>query len=322
MRKICKKYQKQLVLYHYNELEPDERVELEAHLTVCDTCQAELKQIKQVAGQLHLVEPPDSAVKAGRRLLLHRLRSGPSADDKRYLQRGFRVAIQIAMAVFLVGFGFWLGQRKSFGPETCRFTYQHLLSADPVTLDNVRVSPFLMSIDKIDVDPQNGRINVVYNTVNEIRLNGRPEDRELHAILYHALLNSDDMVLRLRAAKALQQIAHDLQQLDGFLINALEQQLYREENLGVKLALLDVINELPRTNVLQDILVNVMLYDQETAVRIHAFKSLTLGEPMDNTVKNLLVQSKTDSNTYIRTKSLELLNQSSASKPHRKEQSL
>ena len=320
MRSTCKPYRKQLVLYHYDELSAKERLQLNAHLSVCKSCQAELQRIQNITGQINLPDPDEQALQSGRQLLFHRLRSGRS-PARHTPHPGVRLALQTAMAIVLVGFGFWVGQRHTPVRQSVDMACRRLLTAEQtVNVDNAQVSPFLMSIDNINLDAQTGRVDVAYHTINEIRMTGRPENPQLQRILYHALLTHDDMALRLRTAKALQGVAAELQRLDAPLISALEQQLYREQNLGVKLAMLDVVDTLPRDEKTQTILVNVMLYDKQTAVRIHAFKSLIRNADMDTAIRNLLIRSASDSNTYIRTKSVELLDQSNETL--RKEQSL
>jgi len=97
-------------------------------------------------------------------------------------------------------------------------------------------------------------------------------------------------------------------QLSAPLLSALEQQLYRETNLGVKLTLIKNCAVLPKTPKVQDILVNVMLYDSEESMRIQAFKALTDDSHPSAHVESFLVKMKSDSNAYIRTKSTEILN--------------
>ena len=322
MNQACKVYDKKLVLYHYDELNADERIELEAHLSVCKTCQSELQRLQSMAEQIQLPEPGSAAVESVRRLLHYRLCSGKHriSGVRRQI---LRPVFQAASAVILLGVGFWLGQGQSKGPGNSSSDYHRLLNAEQaVILDDTQISPFLMSIGKINVDAESGQVNISYNTVNEIRITGRPEDPQVQNILYHALLNKDDMALRLRAAKALQIVAAELQRLDAPLLSALEQQLYRERNLGVKLALLDVVDALPCDEKAQNILINTMLYDDNAAVRIQAFKSVIRNAAVDADIRKLLTRSALDSNTYIRTKSIEWLNESSEHKYFRKEQSL
>ena len=170
------------------------------------------------------------------------------------------------------------------------------------------LSPYLLAIDDITLNPNNGSVQISYNVMNGVQIQGSGNDPAVQQMLTLALLNSGELSLRLRAVKVLEQMACAGMELDDAYVNTLGQILAHENNTGVKLSIVKIlacIHTKPRA---RDLLIRSMLTDDNEAIRIQAFKSLTQNQNETDASDSFLSTTKTDSNTYIRTKSLELLN--------------
>jgi len=301
--KNCQSYQKKLPLYFYRELNAAERAELEAHMLVCAACRRETEAVRATLN--FIPRQPDFApspelLPAFRNLLSHRLRA------TRPPQMGIRLvprhpAFQISLAVLLVLLGFFLGRRQTAPNNNSGNTLlQQLLAASqPIRFSNGELSPYLGQIERIRMQPETGLIEIEYQTVNDVAVRGNLENATIQQLLQQALQEKSSQVVRLHAVKALRGLANPPQYISSPIIDALLELLQKEENTGVRLQILGLLKSIPFTEKIKTILVQILLYDQNEALRIEAFKALTTGKLDLPEQESLLHLARLDSNSYI-----------------------
>lgn len=102
---IHARLQRQLSAYADDELAPDERREVEAHLRTCEQCREELaglRQVKYLIGRMPEPEVPDEVWQGlRRRIAQEETRSGPSAIFET-MRAAFRRPVYAAAAAMLV----------------------------------------------------------------------------------------------------------------------------------------------------------------------------------------------------------------------------
>ncbi len=294
-----------LTLYVYDELTESERANLEAHLVVCSSCREDLVSLQQLKS-VPRINVGENILQPTRRALFYKLRSKTSRDRQQPVWwRAGKLVLQTGLALVLVFFGFKLGQQSAPAPS---FAIQDLLTAsNTIAVKDGTISPYLMSVDKITIKPD-GTVEMSYNTVNKIHLQARADDPAVQDMLYNALMIDDDPIVRQRAVKTVQQLLDLKSDLHPEYVQAFEAILKEETNLGLKLAVIDILRTASASHA-RDVLVNTMLRDKNEAVRIQAFKALMNDNFQFSELDTILTTTKSDSNTYIRTKSLELLKQ-------------
>ncbi|MBN1480268.1 zf-HC2 domain-containing protein [candidate division KSB1 bacterium] len=304
----CRTIKEKLVLYCYDELSDTEQAELEAHLKVCSACQEELAALQKLQADVKSFSVSNDILQPTRRALFYKLRnmSAKEQPSSPWWNIG-KLALQAGLAIVLVFFGFKLGKNQS--QTGSNFAIKDLLTASrTISVDDGSISPLLVGIDKITFS-SDGAVEISYNTLNKIHIQGYGNDPAIQHMLHYALL-TDDPIARLRAVKALEKLASMNKKLDDSYFTILQRILNQETNIGVKLTVIDILGTVQPQPQVQDILVNAMLADDNQAVRLQAFKALLGGEYQIAALENVLTITKSDSNTYIRTKSLELLNKS------------
>ncbi len=85
--------------------------------------------------------------------------------------------------------------------------------------------------------------------------------------------------------------------------------LLHESTIGIKLAAVKTLQFASQSAQARQVLIQTMLGDKNKAVRIQAFKSLTRNAGLIEQLEPVLTRTQSDSNTYIRTKSLQFLKQ-------------
>lgn len=305
---VCR-YKNKVVLLVYDELSDTERAELDAHLKVCAACRQELAALRQFSSGVPSMSVDDDILKPTRRALFYKLRSASIESQRsQSISWGMKLALQAGLAIALIFFGFQLGHQKTNSSQSA-FAVQDLLTAQrTISVDDGTISPQLAGVDKITFNPD-GTIEISYNTFNKVHLEGRGDDPAVQQMLQYALLMDDDPIARRRAVKTVQQLVNTDVDLEPIYIEALGHILNDEENLGVKLNIIDILGHAASQPQAQELLIRLMLHENNEAVRIRAFRALVQDRRQFDNLESILSATKSDSNTFIRTKSLELLNQ-------------
>lgn len=306
----CRK-SKNLVLYFYDELAEDERLAMQAHLQACSFCRKEFAALEQVRSAMPEAKVREETVQLMRRALFFKLRSQRSGGKLPTVWSRFgKPAFQAGLAAALVLFGFWLGDRRENFPGQAAASLTDLITADKaVAVQGNAVSPYLLGIDKITINPTDGTIEIDYNTLNKIAVRGDLDDPAVQTMLQNALLADETPSVRLRALKTLEQSAENRRTLDEVFVEPISRMLLHESTIGIKLAAVKTLQFASQSAQARQVLIQTMLGDKNKAVRIQAFKSLTRNAGLIEQLEPVLTRTQSDSNTYIRTKSLQFLKQ-------------
>jgi hypothetical protein len=311
--KSCKKFQKKLPLYVYNELAGLELAELEAHLQVCAACRVRLEAVRATLGFIPPqpdFEPPAELLPAFRNLLSQRLRTA-RPPFARFTFFHARPVFQLGFATLLVLLGFFLGRWQTM-PKSANgnaLLQQLLAASQPIHFSNGQLSPFLGQIERIRMQPETGLIEIEYQTVNDVAVRGNLENAAIQQLLQQALQEESNQAVRLHAVKALGGLTTAPLNLNVEIIDALIGLLKKEENAGVRLQILRVLKSIPFDEKIKNILVQILLYDKNEALRIEAFKALTTGKLDLPEQESLLRKARLDSNSFIQYQSEEKLDQ-------------
>ena len=307
----CRK-SKNVMLYFYGELPDDAKAAMEAHLHVCVSCRKELQELQQMRSVSPTPTVSDTILQPTRRALFYKLRhSQMSAREPHssWMQIG-KLTVQAGLAAALVFFGFMLGGKEQPQSMQPAFSVHDLITAsNEVAMKDGAISPYLMGINKITVNALDGTVEIDYNTMNDVTIRGAADDPTVQLMLQNALQMTEAPATRLRAIKAVQAMAITQKTLDDSYVEALGHVLLRESNVGIKLSALKTLELVLQSPTAREVLVQSMLTDEDQAIRIQAFKSLVLNSDFFTDMETILLTTKSDTNTYIRSKSLQILQQ-------------
>jgi len=280
---------KEIMLYFYDELDDEARLSIEAHLQACPSCRKELEGLEEMRSRLPAPLVSDEILQPTRRALLYKLRRSQTKGSTQIpiWQHAGKLVFQAGLAAALIFFGFWLGGKNSLQTEPPQFSMHDLITASNNAND--------------------GTVEIEYNTVNEVTIRGGADDRDVTIMLQNALQSEEDPVLRLRAVKAVEAMAATADDLDTILVDALGHLLQNEKNIGIKLSALDALQFAVNTPQGKKIIIQTMLSDKNDVVRMKAFKTLIKSDEPISKMSDVLTTTRSDSNVYIRTKSLQLL---------------
>lgn len=325
-RKQCKHDEQAIVLYHYDELNAEERAAVEAQLKLCASCRAvlaELELVQQAIPARPALEPEEETLHALRSTLISSLPAPrPSLrrqastwwNELRWMQP-IPLMARLAVAVVLVGVGFWMGHRPAGTPEALE---DLVLARAPVQAEHGTISPAFAGVRTVEFDPATGTVEIQYNTVNEVAVRGLPGDAAVQALLEQALLDDTNPVARLYAAKALQAAPPTQAAPDSQLVAALTFLMENESNEGIRLQAIEALRTLYRQTPLsasaRQSLLNVLMHDKNSALRIEALELLT-EQSRAAQLATYLDAVREDPNDFIRLQVQNLLSRPDSAQP-------
>ena len=312
----CEKKRRDLVLHLYRELNEVEQADLLAHLQVCPDCRAELQELSKLQNiipEQPLLEPAESTLQVLRNAVSQKIQVRvklPVQKETRSFSFSFLRPLpiyQIGFALLLLILGYLFGRLNA--PHE-QLNMQNLLTANQeIQAANSEIDPLLAGVEKIKYDPSSGSVEIFYTTINDIQLKGNLSSPAVRQMLRHAMLEENNPTVRLHAVKALRYLAEDQPSLQPELIGTLGRLLESEQNLGVRLQIMQILKNFPLNAAVKDILIKVLLYDPDPALRIEAFSGLASQKLSQLDIDSYLSTAKQDSNEYIRFHSNRLIDQ-------------
>jgi len=278
--KPCPKMQLAINLYHAGELDDGARLEVERHLERCPACREaaeHIGEIARLAAEAPGLEENLAAASARRSRLMAALTPRPPARHTAPLPARpmpLQPLYAALAAMLLVAFGFLLGRFGGRQPAPDPTLQALLTGFQPVVAAGHTVQPELLNVQRVRYDPASGQFEITYNTVNDVRLQGTGNQPQVQLMLARAMVDSDNPALRLHAVKAARTIAAQQQSLDDELLQAIDYLLSKEQNQGVRLMAIRVLRALPLTETIKRTLVQIVLHDENPALRMEAFDGL------------------------------------------------
>lgn len=294
----CKENQERIVLFLYEELTEREQAELEKHLQECAACNDSFEQQKSFhaalaedAGPWNV--PSDLLVESRRALAneLDRIERKPwnrgwwrlpafsfVVTPMRLLEWTTLVAVGLAAGVYL----------NSSGVRT-------VSPAPPVTesVSNLRI---------VNSDAT-GNVELVGDMVRPMHFQGNIMDESVQQLLVGAMRDGRNPSSRLSAVELLSQ-QPDSRQVKEALIRA----LIEDDNLGVRLKAMQILK--PFANKDKDVqaaFMNALAYDEAAGVRVQAIEALRPFAHDESVSKAVKEVTKDDDNPYIKLQAIQFV---------------
>ncbi len=322
----CSEYEPLIAEALFGELSPEERHRLDRHLERCDACAEELRTMQatlEITARRERPEPPPSFWQGYWPRLVRRMEReatlhSPSLTERiaawwrglTALPPAARWALQGAVAVALVVGGFWLGRQQAAAPtddlllgtEEPAGALSGLLPAGQSVDAEPASAPRLANIRDITYDVRDGTVAIRYNAVTDVVVRGTPDDPAIQQLLQTAMLDDRNPSARLNA---LQAVEKSRPAADADLVEALTYLAKDEANPNMRFravrALRALHQEAPLPEEARAVLINILLNEPNSALRIEALQALMTGaSSTDEGVPEYLYAARNDSNSYVR----------------------
>lgn len=256
----CEYTEEDLILLFYDEVDASERVKLEAHIQQCPACRKVTAELDALSSRV-----------PRRPLVIERLR--PRRLRMVPLIRWASVAAVVLLAFQL---GRMMSQPHDTGAELAR-------------------------VQDVELVGQTGLVRVQYDAVHPRTTEGTVDDADMQQLLGQALSFDSSPLSRMRAARALSmaQISPN-----PSVTSALEGILVTDPNAATRLHAMKALQQLhettPLSASLRDILLDLVVKEPNTAIRMRALDTLTRSDVASMELAHVLEVAATDLNPHIR----------------------
>ncbi|MFQ5865060.1 MAG: HEAT repeat domain-containing protein [bacterium] len=297
--------EKLIPLYVYEELEEDEKKEVEVHIEYCEACRQQLEELRALHNTLDqkiILQPTDELLARSRSELRDRLRAERIAALKEswwerisefFLEK--TLAFQLVGAAVILLLGIFMG-RFLFSPkERSEPLSTEFLSG---TYPRMISQPLITNVDLVQYNPQTGEVTVRYKSVNDVSLRGGIDEEPIRRVLVHAIRSEEHPGHRLTAVKAFGERTSSNDEIEDVLIYAMKNDAVD----GVRLRAAKVLKALPFSSKIKEAFIRVLLKDSNPAIRIEAVDALSKVKEKEDVAPIFQDVAKDDENDFVRLK--------------------
>ena len=304
----CKENQDRIVLFLYEELTEREQTELESHLQECEVCNDSFEQQKSfhaaLAEDIGPWNVPSDLLVESRRALaneLDRIERKPWSrgwwrlpafsfvvTPMRLLEWTTLVAVGLAAGVYLNSSVLRTGSSPS--PIA---SLPGTPGSGSETVSNLRI---------VNSDAT-GNVELAGDMVRPMHFQGNIMDESVQQLLVGAMRDGRNPSSRMSAVELLSR-QPDSRQVKEALIRA----LIEDDNLGVRLKALQILK--PFANKDKDVqaaFMNALAYDEAAGVRVQAIEALRPLAHDDSVSKTVQEVTKDDDNPYIKLQAIQFV---------------
>ena len=280
---------KKLFLYALDELRPDEKALVAAHIENCESCarliEAQQAVIRRMESYPRLL-PAESLLWAARQRLRNALLGEARRREDRLIEFGARRSrpspvLRLATAGAFLMLGIVIG-RFSFSGMGATVSPVVALSSAP-TVTNFRIEP---SIEK------DHHVEIRFRAVQDFTLRGNVNNPDIQFALAYALVNDRRDNIRLQTVDLLETSGYT-ESVQGALLHAVE----RDENPGVRLKAVRLLKNLPLNESIKQILISALFQDPISGIQREAADALTRFEDPDVLA---VLQKKAEDDEYMK----------------------
>ena len=304
----CKENQDRIVLFLYEELTEREQTELESHLQECEVCNDSFEQQKSFHAALAEDTgpwnvPSDLLVESRRALAneLDRIERKPWSrgwwrlpafsfvvTPMRLLEWTTLIAVGLAAGVYLNSSVLRTGSSTSSLASS-----SSSVGSGSESVSNLRI---------INSDAT-GNVELAGDMVRPMHFRGNIMDESVQQLLVGAMRDGRNPSSRMSAVELLSR-QPDNRQVKEALIRA----LIEDDNLGVRLKALQILK--PFANKDKDVqaaFMNALAYDEAAGVRVQAIEALRPLAHDDSVSKTVQEVTKDDDNPYIKLQAIQFV---------------
>lgn len=308
----------QLQLYLLNELNEDEKQQIEKLISEDDQVKTEYEDLKKLFDSFEKAKPAeieDYQLNRYRSELLAKVESKHRASlvnkfnewiDRLYLS-GYKAALGGAMMLVigvLVGYAVFGGGQKPV---------ELMSEKKGVEIDDFE--DMGIDIDKIrltEMYPENGKVSVSFEAVKPFTYTGSVEDKFIQKLMATALVKAQNPGLKIKTVNTLAAQVNGEFKPDPEVKQALIASLKVDENAGVRRAALNLLTSYSFDEEIRDAILYVLENDKNSGMRVAAINALSGAKLKDGKFDNKVLEelskwAESDQNNFVKHRAAILL---------------
>lgn len=280
-----------LVFYACDEVEPLEREQIDAHLTVCASCAAQLREEREMQTALvSAFQPADQLDPSGALLAQCRSELSELLDDlsapplrEHWMPFGWMrrwMALRPAWsAAFLILLGLavgtqvalWIPGRDGAGFGSGAGQAMNVRAESPLTNEDLSKMAVAGVSFAPGSDSSSGTVQLQVRTEQPIVLSGSVDDTDVRRVLTYVVANGErfDPGVRLDCLDALKSRSGDKEVRHALLAAA-----RKDHNAAVRMKALEALRDSPGDDSVRDMLLDALEHDANPGVRVEAVNLL------------------------------------------------
>ena len=306
----CERIQPQISWYLYNELDEQERTEVEEHVETCAACAAELERERTFLARFDARQPLEPAPALLAECRHDLMRSIYRADRLRAESALARPGVVETLARVWQGLGRWAQPAAATCLLALGFFGGYRLH-QPAPAGEVAGAgdPVVANISAVTLDPQAGQVQIAYDEVRRRTLHGNLQDPAVQSFLITAARSYGNPGVRLETIDILKARADN-----PAIRNTLLYALGNDRNAGVRLKALEGLRGYSHDEEIRKALAQVLVQDDNPGMRVQAIELLTQQPQTDQSLVGILQDvAEKESNNYVRMRSRNALREMNAS---------
>jgi len=307
-----KKYKILIDEYYFGEIDNIKKIELEEHLKNCALCRSNFNATKLLKESLledKLPEPAEAILKDARselrmKLQTERMKSGLLEKIKDKFASSFFFTPQLAAAAFsflIAGIiiGYFIFQTST----TVHYSLENLKPQNNMKEAVLSGDTRINDIRFINKNTKDGTVDFTFDAIKPMHIRGKIDDPKIQNILTYCMLNEDNPGTRLNTISLIN--SSNQPQSDNEIKNALLSVIKYDNNQGVRLEAMKLVNKFKFDDNIKKTLLYVLQNDSSSGMRIEAMNQLveanksgkSFNQQDLSVLKNKVEQ---DNNNYIR----------------------
>ena len=309
---MIKQHERELLqLYLYDELSSDDRGRVEALLSASAEYRAELEDLKklhQTLAHFHPAGAVDSVLAEARNELRvairrERLRTSWSQRLLDFLAESVFAQYKFAFgSVAALALGFLLGYAAFYSPSNNRNLLFQQTSSESV-FDQSGTQ--LMNVRFKNQSADDGKVDLTFDAVTPMHVQGNANDPRITTILARALVNERNPGVRLKTVSTISDQTKIQPSTEKEVKASLIAVVKFDQNPGVRKEALRALQKFPVDDEIVEAIVYVLKNEKNTGMRIAAINFLDFsklsGQSVDKDLLEVLKEKmQSDENNYIR----------------------
>jgi HEAT repeats len=300
-----------LQLYLYDELSAEDKRAVEDMLRDSEECRAELDQLKRLHTVLAQYKPAPvsdeelGAARAELRMTIRHEQTRVSwtrkisdfVADSVFVQYKYALGSVAAVAVgFLVGYAVFSTPARDNSSLFQQASNESAVNPGQTQIVNVHF---------LNQDVERGKIDLTFDAVTPMHIEGNVNDPRITAILAKALVNERNPGVRLKTVSAISDRGRIQPSVEREVKTSLIAVLKYDKNPGVRQEALKALQKFPVDDDIVEAILYVLKNESNTGLRIAAINFLDFsklsGQSIDKDLLNTLKERmQSDDNNYIR----------------------
>ncbi len=300
-----------LQLYVYDELSPDDKRTIEDMLRMSEEYRTELDQLKKLHSALAHYKPRPvtddelASARAELRVALRHERTqvpwtqkiSDFVADSVFAQYKYALGgVATIAAGFLIGYAVFYTPGRDNG-----YLFQQTSNGSSVDQSETQI----VNVHFLDQVTESGRVNLTFDAVTPMHIEGSANDPRITAILAKALVNERNPGVRLRTVSTISDQAKIQPSVEKEVKSSLITVLKYDQNPGVRKEALKALQKFPMDDTIVEAILYMLKNEKNTGMRIAAINFLDFsklsGQSVDKDLLQMLKERmQSDDNNYIR----------------------